>query len=146
MSTQPPVRSSSVSACLVVESIEDELVFLSGVFEASVEDQRRNPQGHIWHAAARIGDSTIILGRAEKDQPATQSMLYVWMDNVEHAYRQALKHGATPVQEPKDQPDGGREAAIRDAQGNTWRLARELRKPSNKEVERRLVEQRKSRL
>jgi PhnB protein len=146
MSRQAPAGISSVSACLIVEDIEHELEFLSGVFEASIKEQRKNPQGRILQAEARIGDSTIFLRPAQEDRPTTHSILYVRMADVEDAYRQALQQGATPVEEPKDRPYGSREAAIKDAQGNTWWLVQEIRKPSNKEVERLLAEQRRSRL
>ncbi len=146
MSKQAPPGISAVSACLVVESIEDELEFLSGAFGASIRDQRRDPQGRISQAEAQIGDSTVVLRLAQEGRPTTQSMLYVWMGNVEEAYKQALEQGATPVEEPKDGSYGSREAAIKDSQGNTWWLAQEIRKLSNKEVERRLAGQRKSRL
>jgi PhnB protein len=42
---------------------------------------------------------------------------------MEAVYRQALAAGATSSQEPTDQPYGDRNAAVKDAFGNTWYIA-----------------------
>lgn len=73
----------------MVESIERQLEFLQTVFHAEVKEQLRNPEGVIWHGEARIGDRVIMMGRAQKDYPARQRMLYVWIDNVDAVYERA---------------------------------------------------------
>jgi uncharacterized glyoxalase superfamily protein PhnB len=141
-----PEGYSSVSPYLTVDSVEKELEFLQAVFGAESKQQLHNARGDIWHAEARIGDTIVMLERVRKDSPASQSMLYLWTDDVDAAYQRALKNEAVSVQEPGDQFYGNREAGIKDPQGNTWWIAREIQKLSNQEIERRLAEQRKQRL
>jgi uncharacterized glyoxalase superfamily protein PhnB len=146
MTSSAPPGHSSVSPYLVVEDIEKELAFLSDVFGAEIKEALRNDSGEIWHAEARFGESVVMLGRASKEHPAFASMLYVWVPDVDAAYQGALKNGAQSVAEPANQFYGNREAGVRDPQGNTWWIAREIEKLSNAEVERRLAKQRRERL
>jgi len=146
MSRAAPEGYSSVSPFLTVDSIEEEVDFLVAVFNAEIKEQLRNAEGKVWHGEAQIGDTVIMLGRAQEEHPTSQSMLYLWTDDVDAADQRALKHGAASVQAPLDQFYGNREAGIRDPQGNTWWIAREIRKLTNQEVERRLAEQRRKRM
>jgi uncharacterized glyoxalase superfamily protein PhnB len=50
-------------------------------------------------------------------------MFYLYVPNMEAVYRQALAAGATSSEEPADQPWGDRNAAVKDAFGNTWYIA-----------------------
>jgi uncharacterized glyoxalase superfamily protein PhnB len=141
-----PEGYSSVSAYLVADDVEQELSFLTAVFHAEIKEQQRDEAGEIWHGEARIGDSIIMLGRASKEHAAFPSMLYVWVDDVDASYKVALTNGAQSVAEPANQFYGNREAGVRDPQGNTWWIAREIENLSNAEVERRLTKQRRERL
>lgn len=146
MKSGAPQGHGNVSPYLIVDSVEKELEFLQAVFGAKTQKQLHNTRGDIWHAEALIGDTIVMLERARKDSPAGQSMLYIWTDDVDTAYKRALQNGAASVQEPQDQFYGNREAGIKDPYGNTWWIAHELEKLSNQEIERRLAEQRKERL
>jgi uncharacterized glyoxalase superfamily protein PhnB len=146
MKSGAPEGYNSVSPYLMVDNVEKEMEFLQAVFLAEIKEQQRNAEGEIWHAEARIRDTIVMLGKAQKDYPAGQGMLYLWTEDVDAAYERALKCKAVSVQEPTDQFYGNREAGIRDPQGNTWWIARETEKLSNKEIERRLAEQRKRRM
>ncbi len=79
-----------------------------------------------------------MIGRAQKAYPATRNSLYLWSRDVDAVYRDALKHGATPVEEPTDQFYGIREAGIRDPQGNVWWIGQEVEKLSHHEKEQRI--------
>ncbi|HZQ07649.1 MAG TPA: VOC family protein [Anaerolineae bacterium] len=135
-----PLGYSTVSPYLMVESVEKQLEFLKNVFEAEITEVLRNPEGHVWHGEARIGDTLVMMGRAQKEYPAISSMLYVFTENVDQVYQRALDQGATSINEPKDQFYGNREAGVRDPQGNIWWIAHEIEKVSDDEAERRLVE------
>jgi uncharacterized glyoxalase superfamily protein PhnB len=146
MKNPAPEGYTSVSPYLMVDSLEKEMEFLQAVFDAEVKEQLRNAEGQLWHCEARIGNTIVMLGQAQKDRPAGQSMLYVWVDNVNGAHRRALKQGAASIQEPMDQFYGNREAGIKDPEGNIWWIAQEVERLSSKEIEQRLAAQRKKRL
>jgi PhnB protein len=146
MTSPAPRGFSAVSPYLLVENVRQELEFLRDVFDAEVLEEQRGEQGEVRHGAARIGDTVIMLLEARKGLDAGLGANYVWRENVDTTYRRALEAGAAGISEPADQEYGTREATVQDPQGSTWRLGQELRKMSTKDVERRLMEQRKSRL
>jgi PhnB protein len=146
MTSRAPRGYSSVSPYLMVENVEHELEFLRNVFGAEIIEEQPGEQGEIWHGEARVGDTVIMLTRAQKAPSGGQGAIYVWRENVDETYRRALESGGAGVSEPANQDYGTREATIRDPQGNTWWLGQELRKMPTKEIERRLMEQRKSRM
>lgn len=62
-------------------------------------------------------------GRVE--QTPGQSSIYLTVDTdaeVDAAYGRATAAGATSVLEPEDQPYGGRNATVRDPEGNAWSI------------------------
>ncbi len=61
-------------------------------------------------------------GGAWRGEPAP-AMLYLYLDEVDTVYAQALKAGATSINEPADQPYGDRLAGVKDPYGNVWYIA-----------------------
>ncbi len=146
MKFKAPQGYSTVSPLLRVESIESELEFLHQAFDAEVITRVRDADGGILYAEIRIGDSIVMLDHGRRTQAANRGMVYVWTDNVEETYRRALTSGASHLEEPADQPYGIREAGVKDPEGNTWWIGKEKEKPSTKEIERRLTDQRRARM
>lgn len=65
------------------------------------------PDGTIRHAEVKIGDSVVMVGEATEEWPPMPAMLYLYVEDVDRVYRQALEAGATSLREPADQPVGG---------------------------------------
>ena len=78
--------------------------------------------GRVMHAEVRIGDSILEMGEADGT-----SAFYVYVDDPDAAYRNALAAGATSLMEPADQPYGERNAGVVDPFGNQWFPARTIR-------------------
>jgi uncharacterized glyoxalase superfamily protein PhnB len=81
--------------------------------------------GTIMHAELKIGDSYIMLmdpmEGGFKAQPAS---LYVYVDDVDATYKQALQAGATQIKDGvTDQFYGDRMGGVKDFAGNTWWIA-----------------------
>jgi PhnB protein len=87
----------------------------------AVEIERHEFGPNSFHIEARIGDSMIVLetgGPPASD--ATVGSIYVYVPDVDAAYRRALDLGAESVVAPKDQPYNERNAGVRDSLGNVW--------------------------
>jgi len=98
--------------------------FLKQAFAAEELSREQSPEGMIHHAMVRIGDSMIEMGEAhgELGQPMPPA-LYLYVPDLEAAYENALKAGATSLQAPTDQAYGDRTAWVKDAWDNIWYLA-----------------------
>jgi hypothetical protein len=68
--------------------------------------------------------------------------LYVYVDNVDDAYRRAMRAGGTSEQEPTTQFYGDRTAAVKDPTGNVWWIATHVEDLSPQEMEKRMEDKR----
>ena len=133
-----PEGYSTVSPYLMVESVEKEFDFLEKVFNAEVIEEIRHSDESIMHGEVRIGNVIIMIGKARKEQPAIQSMNYVFTENVDETYNTALTNQAVSLKEPADQFYGYREAGFEDPQGNQWWIAQQIEKLTQEEIKERL--------
>ena len=70
----------------------------------------------------RIGDSIVMVSEAGLRE-AMPSFLYLYIEDMDAAYRRALEAGATALEEPSDMFYGDRRAMVRDPFGNIWQIA-----------------------
>ncbi|HUO16330.1 MAG TPA: VOC family protein [Verrucomicrobiae bacterium] len=101
--------------------------FLKRAFGAVEVAKYASPNGVVNHAVIRIGDSVVEMGEAHGKYETMAAMFYLYVPNVDDAYRQAVAAGATSFQEPTDQFYGDRTAAVRDDFGNKWYLATHIK-------------------
>jgi PhnB protein len=94
--------------------------FVKHAFGA-VEIERHEFGPKSFHIEARIGDSVIVLETGDPPHPeGTPGSLYIYVPDVDDAYRCALEQGATSIAPPEDKPYKERAAGVRDSFGNTW--------------------------
>jgi PhnB protein len=118
-----PEGSQSVNPYLHPRRAEPLISFLKRAFGAHEVSKYPSPDGVIHHAVIRVGDSVLEMGEAHDKYEPMPAMFYLYVPNMEAVYRKALAAGATSSQEPTDQPYGDRNAAVKDAFGNTWYIA-----------------------
>ncbi|HSK64038.1 MAG TPA: VOC family protein [Pyrinomonadaceae bacterium] len=97
--------------------------FLERAFGAEVVERHQSEQGFVYHAKVRLGDSIVEMGEAHDQWQPMQSAIYMYVEDVDALYRQALSAGATSALEPTNQPYGGRSAWVNDEFGNVWYLS-----------------------
>jgi PhnB protein len=77
----------------------------------------------ILHAKVQIGDSVIELGEARYPEQPLPTAIYLYVEDVDSMYEQALRAGGVSLLEPTDQPYGDRNAWVKDPFDNVWYLA-----------------------
>jgi PhnB protein len=97
--------------------------FVEKAFGAQVVERHQSDEGFVYHSKVRIGDSIIELGEAHDQWQPMPSAIYLYVEDVDATYKQALSVGATSALEPTDQPYGERSAWVNDEFGNVWYLA-----------------------
>jgi len=70
----------------------------------------------------RIGDSIVMVGEVGVRE-AMPAFLYLYLDDMDAAYRRALEAGATVIEQPQDMFYGDRRATVKDPFGNIWQIA-----------------------
>jgi uncharacterized glyoxalase superfamily protein PhnB len=111
----------TVTPYLVVRGAAKTLEFVKQAFGAKiVGEPMKRPDGTIMHAEFKIGDSLVMLSEATEQTTPTQSMLYLYVPDVDAVYQRAIAAGGTSLMEPADQFYGDRSGGLQDPAGNRW--------------------------
>ena len=98
--------------------------FLNEVFGAREIERHEQPNRRGAHVELAIGDSVLVVEAGELPptvEPESASV-YVYVEDVDEAYRRAIAGGADSIHEPTEQPYGERSCGF-NAFGNTWWVA-----------------------
>jgi len=125
--TPIPTGYHTVTPYLIAQHCAEMIDFVKQAFGAEETFQTVGSDGGI-HAELKIGDSMVMMGGGLAYQgPEAPAAIHYYVDeSPDEVYERALRFGATSIQAPADQPYGERSAAIRDAFGNLWYIARSL--------------------
>lgn len=77
------------------------------------------------HIEMRIGDSMVMIGGKDDSAPLP-AMLYLYVDDTDAVYREAMAAGGTSLLEPAELGDGDRRAGVQDPFGNQWYIGTHL--------------------
>ncbi len=135
-----PADNQNVIPYLVVSDPKKELEFVKEVFGAQEMHLSRDPEGRIAHAQVKIGDSVVMMGQASEQWQALPAAIYIYVPDVDAAYKRALATGAASVMKPADQFYGDRSGGVKDSNGVQWWMATHIEDVSNEELERRATE------
>ena len=124
---------------LIVRDPAKLIDFLTRAFHASEEHRSMRADGTIMHAQVRIGDSPIMMGGASPQWPEMPASVYLYLEDVDDAYRRALAAGAESLIEPANQFYGDRMGGVKDPCGNTWWISTHVEDVPPDEMERRLA-------
>jgi len=136
-----PKGFRTVTPYLVVEDARGLLEFIEKAFDGEVISKMKGEEGRIMHVTIKIGDSIIMVSDLMKgmNEPMP-TMLYLYVDDVDATYRQALDARGTSIREPVDEFYGDRSAGVRDEWNNQWWLATHIEDVDSEEMERRKEE------
>jgi PhnB protein len=141
MAVKPiPDGYHSVTPYLMVRDAHGLLQFLKNAFSAEEKEKMAAPDGTVMHAELKIGDSVVMLSEARGQWEPTTSALYVYVEDADATYRQALSAGATSVMEPANQFYGDRHGGVKDKFGNFWWIATHVEDVPAHEMQRRAEE------
>ena len=140
-----PKGMHTVTPNLVLRECAKAIEFYKKAFGAQELSRFPAPDGKsIWHAELRIGDSPIFLndempgmGRAaptaENPVPVT---MWLYVQDADRAYKQAVDAGAKSTMEPADMFWGDRCAGVADPYGYTWSFATHQKDLTREEMRR----------
>lgn len=135
MSVKPvPEGHHTVTPYLVVADAARLLDFLKQAFQAIEIHRMEGPDGRVRHAEVKIGDSMVMMGEAQGEYKPMPCSLYLYLEDCDAVYQQALKAGATSISEPANQFYGDRQGAVKDPCGNQWWIATHVEDVSNEEI------------
>jgi PhnB protein len=126
-----PEGYHTVTPYLVVKDGARAIEFYKNAFGAKELFRMPGPDGKIAHAELQIGDSRIMLG-TESPQMGSKSPetlkgtpvgIFLYLDDVDAAFKRAVTAGAKEQQAPQDMFWGDRYGKVVDPFGHEWQLA-----------------------
>ena len=136
-----PDGFNTITPFLIVPGAQELLDFIEKGLNGKTEYVLKDDEGKIVHASARIGNSPIMIGDTMQGMEPITAMLYLYVDDVESIYKQALTvPGATSAREIHTEFYGDKAGCIQDKWNNKWWIATHVEDVSNEELERRKSE------
>lgn len=122
-----PEGFSTVNPYLFAANPAELIDFLSRAFDAAELSRTINPKnGEIANCILKLGKSCIMISQARGEFEGMRTSFYLFVENVDEVYQQALECGATDVLAPMDMDYQDRQAGIIDPAGNYWWISKRL--------------------
>jgi uncharacterized glyoxalase superfamily protein PhnB len=118
-----PDGFQTVTPYLIAEDTRKVVAFLKKAFGAEELHIMDGPDGKVAHAMVRLGTSFLMLSDAGPTAQATRTNLFVYVADVDGAYKKAVAGGATQVVPVADMFWGDRWGLVADPFGNLWQIA-----------------------
>jgi uncharacterized glyoxalase superfamily protein PhnB len=129
-----PEGYHTVTPYLVVRGAAQLIDFAKQAFAAEEILRMTRPDGSIWHAEVKIGDSRVMMSEAGGEFEPMPTMLHLYVEDADAVYRQALLAGAVSLREPVDASYGDRIGGVKDSFGNQWWIATHIKDVSFEEL------------
>lgn len=138
MSIKPiPEGYHTITPYLMIKNSPEFIEFLKKAFNAEELSKTTGNDGMIMHAEIKIGDSMIMLSEASEKYPPQAVNFYLYVNDTDSAYKQALAAGAVSTMEPANQFYGDRNAGVKDSFGITWWIGTHIEDVSQDEMKKR---------
>ncbi len=129
-----PQGYHTVTPSLFVAGAAKAIDFYKKAFGAEERMRFPAPDGSIMHAELTIGDSIVMLadempdqgGRGPKSIGGTPVSFFIYRENVDAAWKQAVAAGAKEIMPLADQFWGDRTGCLEDPFGHQWWLAQHI--------------------
>ena len=143
-----PEGYHSVTPYLTVDNGAEALRFYQRAFNAKEVERMEGPQGKIAHAELKIGDSRVMIAdempgmgnRSPKALGGSSSGIFLYVEDVDAAFKRAVAAGAKADQQPTDMFWGDRYGKLTDPFGHSWSLATHKEDVAPEEMKRRTQE------
>ena len=143
-----PEGYATVTASLTVRDCAKALDFYKEALGAEERSRAPGPNETVWHAEIQVGDSVVMLNDEYPEQGARgpQSLggtpvgLWLYVEDVEAAFEQAVDAGAEVSMPPADMFWGDRMGSVVDPFGHKWTFASRVEEVSPEEMEKRQKE------
>ncbi len=144
-----PQGFHNITACTRVEDAPGCVAFMKRVFGATDEGEElrnvKREDGTFHVAEVKIGDTIIMVFQANEQWQAQPFSVYLYVEDCDKVFREAIEAGAMSLMEPADMFYGDRNSGVRDAWGNEWWIATHVEDVPAEELARREMEAMNSR-
>lgn len=142
-----PEGYHTVTASITCKDAARAIEFYKNAFGAKERLCMVSPDGRVSHAELLIGDSIIFMGdefpgmtAAPPENSLPAASLYLYVEDADAVFNQAVKAGAQPTMPVTDMFWGDRYGKVVDPFGHHWGVATHVEDVSEEEMDRRAKE------
>jgi PhnB protein len=140
-----PTGYHSITPYLVLSDASRAIEFYRQAFDAKEIMRMNAPGGKIGHAELKIGDSMLMLSdempgtgnRSPQSLGGSPVSMFLYVENVDSVFNQAVKAGAKGDMTPQDMFWGDRFGKLTDPFGHSWALATHIEDVAPADMEKR---------
>ena len=134
---------------LIIKDAAGAIEFYKKAFGATELERITDAEGKLRHGEIKIGDSPFMMTDETPEYPEWQSPLtrggtpvhiYLYVEDVDAVFNQAIAAGAKELLPVKDQFYGDRSGGVTDPYGHIWYIATRKENMSAEEIIRRAAE------
>jgi PhnB protein len=149
MAVKPiPDGYGTVTPYLAVDGAKKAIEFYGKAFGAKERFVMPGPGDTVGHAELEIGDSVVMISdpfpqssiKAPTEVGATTAGVFLYVEDVDKAFKQAIDSGAEQVSAPEDMFWGDRFASVKDPFGHQWQMATHVEDVSPEDMGKRAEE------
>ena len=143
-----PEGYSTLTPYLALDDAAGAIDFYKRAFGATELSKMEGPGGKIMHAELEIGDSKLMLAdawpgsstQAPRQLGAATAGVFVFHEDIDSFFKQAIDAGATSVTDPENMFWGDRFGTLQDPFGHVWHVATHVEDVEPDEMGRRAEE------
>jgi PhnB protein len=145
-----PAGFHTATPYLIIKDAAGAMEFYKKAFDAVEMERITDDEGKVRHGEIKIGDSPIMITDESPDFPewlspqsrgGTPVHFYLYVEDCDGLFKQALDAGATQLLPMKDQFYGDRSGGVTDPYGHVWYIATRIENVAEAEIQRRASEQ-----
>lgn len=124
--TYRPEGFGTVSTYLFAENPERLINFLEKAFYGKVLNTSYMPDGKIGNCIVMLGETCIMISQARDMFVNMTTALYLFVEDVDLIYKNALDHGAKDCFAPMEMDYQDYQGGVIDFEGNYWWISKRL--------------------
>jgi len=122
--TYQPEGFTNVNSYLTVENPQELIDFLKQSFYATELNRTVSDEGIIRNCILKIGNTCFMIGQAHGDFSGMRTSLYLYTNDVDLLFKNAIANGAKEVFAPMMMDYGDYQGGISDPAGNYWWISK----------------------
>jgi len=135
-----PEGYSSITPYLLLHDVRGFLDFVKNAFDAETAFVFESSDGGIKHAQLKIGNAMMMVGEAPSTNDIMPAPLYLYVEDCDATYDQAMAAGAETIMPCEDMFYGDRHGGVMDPFGNIWWIATHIEDVDEAELQKRAAQ------
>ena len=123
MNGYKPAGIQSLVPFIYVENVPEYLEFVKAAFGVKVITETKDDNGTVFYGTLQFDDTTYFVQEATDELKPSSVALYLYVPDLDAAYKRAVDAGAISLAEPQEQYHGDSYALLSDKWGSQWYLA-----------------------